>query len=178
MKVYKTEIDRTVDLDELLSGPGIVPQDGVEVETEWELLEGGKMKMAEAEVGDNDKAVIRRYEFFKYTGPYDSAHEPTSLFLDTELLAPPDGELGDFIAANMVAANLVAVPEPATWLLLLTGLTIFGWRRRSRPRTVSDFPNGSCTTGILEEWVQLLASSFRFRPTTAAWSLIPLSIMH
>ncbi len=137
MKVYKTEIDRAVDLDELMSGPGIVPQDGVEIETEWELLEGGKMKMAEAEVGDNAEAVIRRYEFFKYTGPYDSAHEPTSDFLDTDLLVPPDGELGAFIAANMVAANLVEVPEPSTWVLLLTGLAVVGWRSRHARRAIT-----------------------------------------
>lgn len=129
MKVYKTEIDRAVELEELMSGPGIVPQDGVEIETEWELLEGGKMKMAEAEVGENAHAVIRRYEFFKYTGPYDAEHEPTSLFLDTELLAPPVGELGDFIAANMVAANLLPVPEPSTWVLLITGLAVVGCKR-------------------------------------------------
>lgn len=134
MKVYKTELDRPVDLEELISGPGIVPQDAGEVETEWELLEGGRMKAAEAEVGENGEAVIRRYEFFKYTGPYDEEHQPTSAFLDTEMLEPPAGELGDFIAANMVAANLVAVPEPSTWVLLLTGLAIFGWRRRHTRR--------------------------------------------
>ncbi len=134
MKVYKTEIERAVDLDELMSGPGIVPQDGVEVETEWELLEGGKMKMAEAEVGEDKKAVIRRYEYFKYTGPYDAEHEPTSIFLDTDLAEPPDGELGDFIAANMVAANLVAVPEPATSISLLVGFAIFATQRRHRRR--------------------------------------------
>lgn len=106
MKVFKTEIERRVDLDELMSGGGIVPEDEVETETEWELLEGGKMKAAEDEVGENGKAIIRRYEYYKYTGPYDNEHEPTSLFLDEDMDAPPAGELGDFISANMVAANL------------------------------------------------------------------------
>jgi hypothetical protein len=106
MKVFKTEIERHVDLNELMSNGDIVPEDGAETETEWELLEGGKMKGIEAEVGENGQAVIRRYEFFKYAGPYDEEHEPTSIFLDQELLEPPVGELGEFIAANMVAANL------------------------------------------------------------------------
>ncbi len=134
MKVYKTEIERVVDLDELMSGNDIVPEDGVEVETEWELLEGGKMKMAEDEVGENGKAVIRRYEYFKYTGAYDAEHEPLTLFLDTDLLEPPAGELGNFIAANMVAVNLVAVPEPSTSALLLSGLALAGGQSRRRRR--------------------------------------------
>lgn len=114
MKVYKTELDRAVELHELMSGDdpdNIVPQDEVEVESEWELLEGG----VGAEHGDdldseNSKAVIRRYEFFKYTGAVDEENEPLSEFLNSDLAEPPAGELGDFIAANMVAANLVAPP--------------------------------------------------------------------
>lgn len=127
VKTFKTELEREVDLDELMSGPGgIVPQDAGEVETEWELLEGGKMKGKNVQVGANGKAVLRRYEFFKYTGPYDAAHEPTSLFLEDDTLDPVAlGEVGNFIAANMVAANLV-VPEPSTWILLLSGIAMLG----------------------------------------------------
>ncbi|MEZ6068940.1 MAG: PEP-CTERM sorting domain-containing protein [Pirellulales bacterium] len=110
----------------------IVPEgeDPAEVEAEWELLEGGaapKEMMAEDDIDEeNDGIVIRRYEFYKYTGPYDAEHEPTSLFLDTDLLEPPMGELGDFISANMVAAVLqpAGVPEPST---LLLGLTSVCW---------------------------------------------------
>jgi hypothetical protein len=128
MKVYKTEIDRRVDLEELLSGMGgLVPEgdEPLETETEWELLEGGLMGgedkevKAEDDLGEGHVAVIRRYEFFEYTGPYDDEHEPTSIFLDQDLDAPPEGELGDFIAANMVAVNLV--PEPASLCLALGG---------------------------------------------------------
>ena len=120
MKVFKTELERPVDLDELISNGGVVPDGVGEVEMEWELLEGGKMKAVEAPVGDGKESVLRRYEFYEYTGPYDEEHEPTTLFLDTDLPEPPDGELGAFIAANMVAANL-AVPEPGTGLLLALG---------------------------------------------------------
>ncbi|MCA9188726.1 MAG: dockerin type I repeat-containing protein, partial [Planctomycetales bacterium] len=107
MKVYKTEIERPVDLMELLSGGDVVPEDAGETETEWELLEGGKMDKAEDEVPEGKAAVIRRYEFFEYTGRYDEEHEPLSLFLDEDMDEPPAGELGQFIAANMVAANLI-----------------------------------------------------------------------
>jgi len=108
MKVYKTEIERPVRLDELMSNGGVSPEDESETESEWELLEGGKNKQAEDEVRDDNKSVIRRYEYFKYTGLYDEEHEPLSAFLDDEMDEPPAGELGAFIAANMVAVNLVA----------------------------------------------------------------------
>ncbi len=105
MKVFKTEINRPVGLKELNSGNPIVPEDGAETETEWELLEDGVLSDAHDNVKDNSKAVIRRYEFFKYTGPYDDEHEATSTW--NEIGDPPASEFGDFISANMVAANLV-----------------------------------------------------------------------
>ncbi|MBA4107592.1 MAG: hypothetical protein C0485_17790 [Pirellula sp.] len=89
----------------------IVPQDEAEIESEWELLEGGKMKAHGGKLDDQDsKAIVRRYEFFSYTGAVDEENEPITAFLDQDLLEPPAGELGNFIAANMVAANLVAAP--------------------------------------------------------------------
>ncbi|TWT95431.1 hypothetical protein Pla108_35790 [Botrimarina colliarenosi] len=108
MKVFKTEVERAVDLADLMSGMnnGIVPEDLGETETEWELLEGGVMDEVEDELGDGKHAVVRRYEYYEYTGPYDEEHEPLSLFLDQDLPEPPEGELGQFISANMVAANL------------------------------------------------------------------------
>lgn len=119
MKLYVTEIDRPVDLEELISGPGtIVPQGTPEVE--WSLLEGGVPETDEFSPSDLAGAVIRRYEYFKYTGAYDpSDHAPLSNWNNAG--TPPDGELGEFIAANMVAANLKAVPEPASMAALLIG---------------------------------------------------------
>lgn len=107
MKVYKTEIDRPVDLMELMSDDPVLDADVVETETEWELLEGGKVSGVEDKVGHGKKGVIRRYEYFAYTGLYDNEHEPISLFQTQNLAEPPVDELGQFIAANMVAANLV-----------------------------------------------------------------------
>ncbi len=107
MKVFKTELARPVKLQELMSGNGIVPEDISETETEWELLDNGAVADAKDKLrNDNNKAIIRRYEFYKYTGPYDAEHEPTIEFKGSNSAAPPDGTLGDFISANMVAANL------------------------------------------------------------------------
>lgn len=133
MKIYKTEIEREVELDELMSGPGgIVPQEENELEIEWELLEGGKMKVKEGEVNEDGHAVIRRYEYFEYTGPYDVEHEPTTPFLEDDTLDPVAlGHVGNFIAANMVAANFI-VPEPSTWALLLSAIGALGATRIRR----------------------------------------------
>jgi hypothetical protein len=107
MRVFKTQLNRPVKLKELMSGNGLVPEDFSETETEWELLERGMIADAKDRIRDADqKAIIRRYEFFKYTGPYDSEHEPATAFDGKVITEPPVGELGNFISANMVAANL------------------------------------------------------------------------
>ncbi len=109
MKVYITELERPVDLGELISGPGTAaPQDKAEIEREWVLLEGGVPDQWDSNVGPNAQAVLKRMEYFKYTGPVDEVNAPLSSW--SGVGEPPANELGDFIAANMVAANLA---EPA-----------------------------------------------------------------
>ena len=115
VKTYVTELARQVDLNELISSPpeanGVAPQLPSEVEAEWELLPGDtQLPQPDIQLAENDQAVLRRYEFYKYTGGYDEVHLPTSSFTGG---TPDPSELGQFIAANMVAANLEAVPEPA-----------------------------------------------------------------
>jgi hypothetical protein len=164
MKIFKTKLKIAPDNDQemqellalLISGdpndPGyanIVPQgdDPIEVESEWELLEGGKKpkeKMREDEVAESDKVVIRRYEFYKYVGPVNEDNEPISVWEDIGNPDDPgldvfdgDGNLifaserGDFISANMVAAVIgPAVPEPASLSLAVMSLAVLALRRR------------------------------------------------
>ena len=111
MKVFKTQLNRPVKLSELMSGNPIVPEDVSETETEWELLERGVVADAKDRIrNDSQKAIVRRYEFYKYTGPYDAEHEASTAFDGKTIVEPPAGELGDFISANMVVANLVPLP--------------------------------------------------------------------
>jgi hypothetical protein len=98
-----------VKLGELMSGDDVVPEDEAETETEWELLENGLVGDAQDDVNEGDEAVIRRYEYYKYTGLYDEEHEALSTYDGDTMAEPPVDELGDFISANMVAANLVPV---------------------------------------------------------------------
>jgi hypothetical protein len=110
MKVFKTQLDRPVKLNELMSGNPVVPEAVSETETEWELLERGVIADAKDRIRDgSQKAIVRRYEFFKYTGAYDVEHEAATAFDGKTIVEPPAGELGDFISANMVVANLVPV---------------------------------------------------------------------
>jgi hypothetical protein len=127
MKVTVTESELHADLDDLLSGGPLAGE--LEVETEWELLEGGLAVPIEHdfEPDDASRSVIRRYEYFEYTGDYSPVeHEPLSNWDGTG--DPPADELGAFIAANMVAVNLV--PEPSTLAMLLTSLVLLGVRSR------------------------------------------------
>jgi len=130
MKIFVTETEVEVELDDLVSDGVLVPHEEVETETEWELLEGGVMSELEEDAPEPGKTVVRRYEFYKYTGPYSDEHEPTAPPWDGVGDAPPTA--GAFIAANMVAVNLI--PEPASVGLALSGagLCLLALRRRER----------------------------------------------
>lgn len=130
MKLYVTELERPVDLMELISGPGgIVPQEKPEVE--WSFLEGGVPELDELSLADTTQAVVRRYEYYEYTGAYSAEdHAPLSTW--DHVSPPPENELGQFISANMVAANLAPVPEPGSLLVLGLGITTLLRARKAK----------------------------------------------
>lgn len=121
VKVYKTEMNREVALEELVGTNPIVPQSPLQIESEWTLMQPAPP----AAPGDNrrrrnrntnqggvavgTRAVLRRYETYAYTGAYDPVtHE--AICADGTCTAPQPGELGDMLVAQMTAAN-VAVPS-------------------------------------------------------------------
>jgi len=152
MKIFKTELPENLDPEDLVhlvlgdADIDIVPNEEIETEIEWKLLQSappGKPKEAreedeqEEQAAEGNEAVVRRYEFYKYVGLYeDESHE--ALCDDQEKC--PDA-VGDFIGGQNAAVNLVplappppAVPEPATLSLVglgLIGLAAYEWRRRS-----------------------------------------------
>src|SRR3954469_23692587 len=151
VKVYKTELDRDADLDELVGGHpnNVVPNADNNIgaaETEWKLLQldvknpdkGGSRLVAHGTPGGGSHAVLRRYEFYKYTGAVvppagtsgggknsgpvlSTDDEEASLLctraipgdLTSECVAPGPGEVGDFIGAQMAAQNLGNLITPS-----------------------------------------------------------------
>jgi hypothetical protein len=130
----------------------IVPhgEDPIEVETEWELMEGGKApreKVREDEIGESDKVVVRRYEFYEYIGQVNEDNEPISVWEDVGNPLDPGldvfddegnlvfaAERGDFISSNMVAAVLNPIPEPTAAIAFAAGCGLLPLFRRRRAR--------------------------------------------
>ncbi len=150
VKVFTTELPDVIGLEELVADNAKV--EGAETEIEWQLLQydPGNPDLPPsilesgygAPVGANAASILRRYEFFDFSGEYDpETHEalptfsdshpncsvdPACLFDDTKII-----DLGHYIGAQNVAANLVApVPIPAAVWLFGSALGCVGLRRR------------------------------------------------
>jgi Divergent InlB B-repeat domain len=110
MKTYKTENARQVGLDELVADNVVVPQDAAHIETAWDLVQSelgsnSRRKQKRGALGNGSHAVVRRFEFYKYTGNVNPV-TGQAVCADGLCLAPADGEVGDFIGAQNAAANL------------------------------------------------------------------------
>jgi uncharacterized repeat protein (TIGR02543 family) len=95
-----------------------VPQAAAQVENEWELMQDtpnveGKQKrngrLHQGNLDPDTRAVVRRFEIYAYTGAYDPVTHQ-AMCADLTCTAPSAGELGDFVSAQMDAAN-VNVPS-------------------------------------------------------------------
>jgi hypothetical protein len=125
VKVFVTESGNEVELHHLVTDDPAVPQDASETEMEWVILQAGPAgannELAnEGQVGNNSKSVTRRYEFYEYTGAYDpESHEVLCggggggagaggprRGGGSSCSMPLEGELGNYIGAQMAAINL------------------------------------------------------------------------
>jgi hypothetical protein len=105
VKIYETEADHAIALDELLlDDPQI---EGAETEIEWELLQdkpGQGMIFNEAQLGAGNDAVMRRYEFYRY----DESWGRTHTFIDPETGQPTpyvDPENGEVVECVVNGCN-------------------------------------------------------------------------
>lgn len=114
VKVFKTELQREVALDELMSDNAIVPQDAAHLETEWELVQqepvgadGGRQRRRnQGGLAFDTRSVVRRYEIYTFTGQYDPVTHQ-AICADLACTAPATDEVGDYIGAQMTAANVI-----------------------------------------------------------------------
>jgi hypothetical protein len=119
VKVFKTEAPEPVELHHLLTDDPAVPQEAAETEIEWKILQakpdgaGNDEMVNEGQVGDGNESVTRRYEFYEYTGAYDPENHEVMCGGDGGCDLPIDGELGNYIGAQMVALNLAPIVPPS-----------------------------------------------------------------
>jgi hypothetical protein len=116
LKVNITELEFETELEDLLSDNQVIVE--AESEIEWKILqarptcdENGQPVavrpenafVVEAAAGNSSKTVIRRYEFFEYTGEYEvESHEVIPL-VDED--TPQDSEIGNYLGSQMAAIN-------------------------------------------------------------------------
>jgi hypothetical protein len=147
VKVFTTELPEAAGLEELVRGNAKVNQ--AELETEWFLLqvEAGNPLAGQLESGKDapvraDAAtIIRRYEFFRFSGDYDKETHEAKFSGKDELgnkfgdANPGPDDIGTYLGAQNAALNLAAVaavPEPETALMLLAGLGLVAAAARRR----------------------------------------------
>jgi hypothetical protein len=118
VKVFVTESAEPVELHHLVTDDPAVPQEAGETEMEWVILQAGPAGngnneiVNEGKVGNGKQSVTRRYEFYEYTGAYDPESHEALCGGDGTCKAPLEGELGNYIGAQMAAVNLEAVATP------------------------------------------------------------------
>lgn len=153
VKVFTTEFESEVELEALIGGNPLIDQAKSETEIEWQLLQydpgnpeqSGKLESGYGvPVGPNAAAIVRRYEFYAYSGDYDPETHEADVGSDSHPNHPdlpgydPDRpiELGHYLGAQNAAANLnvAAIPEPDSYALMLAGLGLVGLAARRGAR--------------------------------------------
>jgi len=136
VKVFTTEFDDPIKLEDLVADNAHVQQ--AETEIEWQLLQkdvnnplSGLLESGfGAPVGPNAASILRRYEFYEFSGIYDpETHEALfdPGFGDSN---PGPNDVGTYLGSQNGAVNLV--PEPQSCVLVLIGLGAVARRRKPR----------------------------------------------
>jgi len=109
VKVFITESASPSDLNHLVTGDRQVPSASTQTETDWLLIQngaGGGLATeldSSKQLGSRSLSVVRRYQFFAYTGPYVAENHEATPINDSQ---PSAGELGGLIGNQMAGLNL------------------------------------------------------------------------
>ncbi len=168
VKVLKNEVQHNVVAPDLLEDNPVVPVDNnpAQVETAWKLLQynphspNSGVLHSQAPVGQGAKAVIRKYEFYKYSGTLDPLSSKAICGGDGLCTTPLAGELGDFIGNQMAAANLGVSSVTVTKSGAGSG-TVTGGKINC---------GGTCTTPLALGTVVTLTAKAASSSTFTGWS--------
>ncbi len=141
VKIFKTEIEQAVELDQLLFDNPVLDNEVTEIE--WEMLQkkpGQALVLNEAPLGQGKDAVIRRFEFYHYNkawglaNQFDDNGKPTYYVdhVNGEVQAcvidgcnnPTANELGDYIGRQIAGVNLQVVPLPPALMLFFSSMML------------------------------------------------------
>jgi hypothetical protein len=132
VKVFTTEFEDPTELEDLV-GDNIHVQEA-ETETEWQLLQkdfmnpdSGKLESGYGvPVGPNAASILRRYEFYEFSGVYDTETHEAQFdpgFGDSH---PGPNDVGIYLGSQNAAVNFDVIPEPQACALLLAGFGLLG----------------------------------------------------
>lgn len=138
VKVFTTELENEVELEQLVGGDPHVQQ--AQTEIEWQLLQkdinNPNSGMLESglgvPVGPNAASILRRYEFYEFSGRYDSETHEALFDVGFGDSNPGPNDVGTYLGSQNAAVNLNVVPEPASVALILAALGMIGAARGSR----------------------------------------------
>jgi len=143
VKIVQTTLPENVDLNELMGGHNPYENAGVaglndkpETEIEWQVLQPGFVDEVSKDLNLNgDPSVVIRLEFFKYKGRFDDEGLVDPLSSQTPTGNTLNEFVGDYVGEQIAGFNAVqAVPEPATYAMMLGGLACMGMFRLRRSR--------------------------------------------
>jgi hypothetical protein len=132
VKVFTTEFEDEIRLEDLVADNAHVQQ--AETEIEWQLLQKELNKPLSGQlesglgvpVGPNAASILRRYEFYEFSGLYDLLTHEAKFDAGYGDSNPGPNDVGAYLGSQNAAVNLDVVPEPLTFALIITGLGLVG----------------------------------------------------
>lgn len=138
VKVFTTEYEDLIELEQLVGDDPHVQQ--AETEVEWQLLQkdinnplSGKLESGYGvPVGPNAASIMRRYEFYEFSGQYDLETHEALFDVGYGDSNPGPFDVGTYLGSQNAAVNFAVVPEPHTCVLMLVGSGLAGILARRR----------------------------------------------